>query len=130
MSESAVYPRTILHSPASDPYVERSQHTINTKAEIMLDHFIPQVVNTKKLRSKAKGMIITQNIAAAIRYYKAVTKLLDAQGNPFKALIAFSIDKQFLETPFFGVWQMTWHLQKSEGPWPQWGRVSPKTAMP
>ncbi|PKQ04297.1 MAG: DEAD/DEAH box helicase, partial [Alphaproteobacteria bacterium HGW-Alphaproteobacteria-10] len=74
-------------------YVERSQHTINTKAEIMLDHFIPQVVNTKKLRGKAKGMIITQNIEAAIRYYKAVSKLLDAQGNPFKALIAFSGEK-------------------------------------
>jgi type I restriction enzyme R subunit len=68
-------------------YVERSQHTINTKAEIMLDHFIPQIVNTKKLRGKAKGMIITQSIEAAIRYYKAVTKLLDAQGNPFKALL-------------------------------------------
>lgn len=74
-------------------YVERSQHTINTKAEIMLDHFIAQVVNTKKLRGKAKGMIITQNIEAAIRYYKAVTKMLDAQGNPFKALIAFSGEK-------------------------------------
>lgn len=74
-------------------YVERSQHTINTKAEIMLDHFIPQVVNAKKLRGKAKGMIITQNIESAIRYYKAVNKLLDAQGNPFKALIAFSGEK-------------------------------------
>ena len=74
-------------------YVERSQHTINIKAEIMLDHFIPQVVNAKKLRGKAKGMIITQNIEAAIRYYKAVTKLLDAQGTPFKALIAFSGEK-------------------------------------
>ncbi|HAB62735.1 MAG TPA: DEAD/DEAH box helicase [Pseudomonas sp.] len=74
-------------------YVERSQHTINTKAEIMLDHFIPQVVNAKKLRGKAKGMIITQNIESAIRYYKAVTQLLDNQGNPFKALIAFSGEK-------------------------------------
>lgn len=74
-------------------YVERSQHTISTKAEIMLDHFIRQIVNTKKLRGKAKGMIITQNIEAAIRYYKAITKLLDAQGNPFKALIAFSGEK-------------------------------------
>ena len=74
-------------------YVERSQHTINTKAEIMLDHFIPQIVNAKKLRGKAKGMIITQNIESAIRYYKAVHKLLDAQGNSFKALIAFSGEK-------------------------------------
>ncbi len=74
-------------------YVETSQQTINTKAEIMLDHFIPQVVNTKKLCGKAKGMIVTQNIEVAIRYYKAVTKLLEAQGNPFKAMIAFSGEK-------------------------------------
>lgn len=74
-------------------YVERSQHTINTKAEIMLEHFIQQVVTPKKLRGKAKGMIVTQNIEAAIRYYKAVTKLLAARGNPFKALIAFSGEK-------------------------------------
>ena len=74
-------------------YVERSQQTINTKAEIMLEHFIPSVVNAKKLRGKAKGMVITQNIETAVRYYKAITRLLEAQGNPFKALIAFSGDK-------------------------------------
>ncbi len=70
--------------------VESGQQPINVKAEIMLDHFIAQVVNTKKLRGKAKGMIITQNIETAIRYYKAITKRLADQGNPFKALIAFS----------------------------------------
>lgn len=74
-------------------YVERSQQTINTKAEIMLDHFVEQVVTPKKLRGKAKGMIVTQNIEAAIRYYKAVTKLLADRGHPFKALIAFSGEK-------------------------------------
>lgn len=74
-------------------YVERSQHTINTKAEIMLDHFIEQVVTPKKLRGKAKGMIVTQNIEAAIRYYKAVTRLLADRGHPFKVLIAFSGEK-------------------------------------
>lgn len=74
-------------------YVERSQQTINTKAEIMLDHFIEHVVTPKKLRGKAKGMIVTQNIEAAIRYYKAVTKLLANRGSPFKALIAFSGEK-------------------------------------
>ncbi|WP_306755261.1 type I restriction endonuclease subunit R [Paracoccus actinidiae] len=74
-------------------YVERSQQTINTKAEIMLDHFVEHVVTPKKLRGRAKGMIVTQNIEAAIRYYKAVTKLLESRGNPFKALIAFSGEK-------------------------------------
>lgn len=70
--------------------VERSQETIDTKAEIMLDHFIDHVVIPKKLRGKAKGMIITQNIESAIRYYNAVSRLLADRGNPFKVLIAFS----------------------------------------
>ncbi len=39
------------------------------------------------------------------------------------------IDKQVLETPLYGVLQMTWHLRKSERPLPQWARASPKTAM-
>ncbi|MHC6647650.1 type I restriction endonuclease subunit R [Alteromonas sp. HB246098] len=75
-------------------YVETSQQTIDTKAEIMLEHFIPQVVNTKKLKGKAKGMVVTQNIETAIRYYKAITRLLEKQGNPFKAIIAFSGTKE------------------------------------
>jgi type I restriction enzyme R subunit len=74
-------------------YVERSQHTIDTKAEIMLEHFIPQVVAAKKLKGKAKGMVVTQNIETAIRYYQAITRLLAKQGNPFKTLIAFSGSK-------------------------------------
>jgi len=75
-------------------YVERNQQTINTKAEIMLDHFVTQVVNAKKLKGKAKGMVITQNIETAIRYCKAISRLLDDMGNPFKVLIAFSGAKE------------------------------------
>ncbi|WP_430416835.1 type I restriction endonuclease subunit R [Marinobacter adhaerens] len=75
-------------------YVERNQQTINAKADIMLDHFIPQVVNTKKLKGKAKGMVVTQNIEAAIRYYKAISRQLQDRGTPFKALIAFSGSKE------------------------------------
>lgn len=71
-------------------YVERHPQTIKVKAEIMLDHFIRQVVNSRKLRGRAKGMVITQNIEAAIHYYKAISRLLEERGNPFKAMIAFS----------------------------------------
>lgn len=81
-------------------YVERSQQTINTKAEIMLDHFIAQVVNPKKLKGKAKGMIVTQDIKAAIRYYNAVTQQLAARGNPFKVAIAFSGEKELDGVPY------------------------------
>ncbi|TRW48061.1 type I restriction endonuclease subunit R [Aliidiomarina halalkaliphila] len=75
-------------------YVERSQQTIDTKAEIMLEHFIPQVVNAKKLRGKGKGMVVTQNIETAIRYYRAIKRILEEQGNPFKVLVAFSDTKE------------------------------------
>ncbi len=71
-------------------YVERNVQTISTKSEIMLEHFITKVVNTKKLKGKAKGMIATQNIESAILYYQALQQKLDEKGNPFKILIAFS----------------------------------------
>lgn len=75
-------------------YVERNPATINTKAEIMLDHFISQVVNSKRLRGKAKGMVITQSIESAIRYYQAINRILADRGYPFHALIAFSGKKE------------------------------------
>ena len=75
-------------------FVERSQQTINTKAEIMVEDFMNNVVNAKKLRGKGKGMIVTQDIEMAIRYFKAVRAELAKRGNPFKGLIAFSGDKE------------------------------------
>src|SRR5690554_3454651 len=95
--------KSIADNPAFDTakaqkklraYVERSPSTIATKAEIMLEHFISQVVNTKKLKGKAKGMVVTQNIESAIRYFQAINKLLEAQGYPFKAIVAFSGSKE------------------------------------
>jgi type I restriction enzyme R subunit len=71
-------------------YVEQHQQTINTKAEIVLDHFIPKIVNQKKLKGKAKAMMVTQSIESAIRYYKALQNSLNKKGNPFKIAIAFS----------------------------------------
>ena len=75
-------------------HVESSRQTINTKAEIMVEDFMDNVVNAKKLRGKAKGMIVTQNIGMAIRYHRAVQAELARRGNPFKALIAFSGEKE------------------------------------
>uniref|UniRef100_UPI0040474454 type I restriction endonuclease subunit R n=1 Tax=Mariniflexile sp. TaxID=1979402 RepID=UPI0040474454 len=71
-------------------YVESDQRTINTKAEIILDHFIPNIVNRKKLKGKAKAMVVTQSIESAIRYYKALQNILKDKGFPFKMAIAFS----------------------------------------
>lgn len=71
-------------------FVERNPETIKVKAEIMLDHFINQVVKRKKLKGKAKAIVATQNIECAIEYYFAISKLLQDIGNPFKAIVAFS----------------------------------------
>jgi type I restriction enzyme R subunit len=71
-------------------YVERDAQTIATKAEIMLDHFVSKLVNTKKLKGKAKAMVATQSIESAIRYYFALKQLLDDRGKPFRIAIAFS----------------------------------------
>lgn len=75
-------------------YVERHEQTIGTKAEIMLDHFITKVFNTKKLKGKAKAMVVTQSIESAIRYYWAIQGILRLKGHPFKVLIAFSGKKK------------------------------------
>lgn len=39
-------------------------------------------------------MVVTQSIVSAIRYYRAITRQLEAVGNPFKVLIAFSGSKE------------------------------------
>ena len=75
-------------------YVESDKRTIATKAEIILDHFIPKIVNQKKLKGKAKAMVVTQSIVSAIRYYKALKNILKDKGDPFKIAIAFSGTKE------------------------------------
>lgn len=71
-------------------FVEKHPDTIATKAEIILDHFITKIVMPKKLRGKAKSMVVTQSIESAIRYFFALKNLLELKGNPFKLAIAFS----------------------------------------
>jgi type I restriction enzyme R subunit len=73
-------------------YVEGHKETIAVKADIMVSHFLEQVVAPKKLKGQAKGMVVTRNIETAIRYYSAVRDAL--KGQPFKAMIAFSGKKK------------------------------------
>ncbi|MDK2069853.1 DEAD/DEAH box helicase family protein [Aliarcobacter butzleri] len=75
-------------------FVEKNPSTIATKVEIILDHFVEKIVKTKKLKGKAKGMIVTANIETAIVYFQAINKKLEELGKPFKAVIAFSGKKE------------------------------------
>lgn len=71
-------------------YVEKHRQTIGTKAEIMMEHFFSQVYNTKKLKGKAKAMVVTQSIESAIRYYQAIRRIVKDKADPFKVIVAFS----------------------------------------
>tara|TARA_R110002020_G_scaffold404266_2_gene614333 strand:- start:568 stop:3618 length:3051 start_codon:yes stop_codon:yes gene_type:complete len=71
-------------------FVEKDRRTIGTKAELMMEHFITKVVNTKKLKGKAKALVVTQSIESAIRYYQAINTYLENKGNPFQIIVAFS----------------------------------------
>ncbi|MEA3522723.1 MAG: DEAD/DEAH box helicase family protein, partial [Campylobacterota bacterium] len=75
-------------------FVERDEQTISTKTDIIIEHFINRVVNTKKLKGKAKAMVVTQDIQTAILYHQAITKKLNKLANPFKTIIAFSGKKE------------------------------------
>ena len=71
-------------------FVEQHKQTIAIKADIVVDHFINKIVNTKKLKGKAKAMVATQSIESAIKYFFAIQKILKEKGEPFKVIIAFS----------------------------------------
>lgn len=74
-------------------FVEASPRTIEVKAKIMVDHFTASVWQAKKLKGKAKAMVVTRNIECAIRYFFAIRAALKEANAPFKALVAFSGEK-------------------------------------
>ena len=74
-------------------FVEASPKTIEVKARIMVDHFMSSVWQAKKLKGKAKAMVVTRNIVCAIRYFFAIRTALQETNAPFKVLVAFSGEK-------------------------------------
>lgn len=75
-------------------FVESNPDSITAKAEEIIKHFNETFVNTKKMHGKSKGMVITQSIESAIRYYLAIKRILEAKKAPYKALVAFSGEKE------------------------------------
>lgn len=75
-------------------FVEAHPDTIEVKSNIIVEHFMDNVWQAKKLRGKAKAMVVTRNIESAIRYYQAIQAILKEKGAPFKAVIAFTGKKE------------------------------------
>ena len=74
-------------------YVEGQEFPIRSKAEVMVNHFIDNT--SKKINGKAKAMIITQSILRAVEYYYIVSELLENSKTGWKAVVAFSGEKEY-----------------------------------
>ncbi|HHV3880648.1 TPA: type I restriction endonuclease subunit R, partial [Klebsiella pneumoniae] len=73
-------------------YVESHDKAIRSKAEIMVDHFITQVVGKHKIGGKARAMIVCNGISRAIDYFREVSDYLIQIKSPYKAIVAYSGD--------------------------------------
>ena len=69
-------------------FVGLSNHTINKKVAIMVEHFRNHVA--QRIGGRAKAMIVTRSRLHAVRYKLAVDEYLKQKGCPFRALVAFS----------------------------------------
>lgn len=71
-------------------YVESHEHAIRLKAEIMVDHFMEQVLNARKIGGKARAMVVTDGVERAIKYYHAISDYLNDANSLCRAIVAFS----------------------------------------
>lgn len=76
-------------------YVESNEKAIGLKAEIMVDHFHDHVLAKRKVGGKARAMVVTSSIERAIQYYYSITDYLKKRKSSYKAIVAFSGEKEF-----------------------------------
>lgn len=73
-------------------YVESNEYAIRQKAEIMVDHFIEQVIGRHKIGGLARCMVVCSGVNRAIQYYQAISAYLLEIKSPYRAIVAFSGD--------------------------------------
>ena len=73
-------------------YVERHDHAIRLKAEIMVDHFLAYVLAPRKIGGEARAMVICSGIPEAVKYYRSIKSYLEDVKSSHKAIVAFSGD--------------------------------------
>ena len=76
-------------------YVESHSKAIRDKAEIMVDHFIEQVINLNKIGGQARAMVVTGSIQRAIQYFFAIRDYLAEIKSPYKPIVAFSGEPEY-----------------------------------
>jgi type I restriction enzyme R subunit len=67
-------------------HVESTERAVEEKAGIVVEHFLSRV--KQQIGCKARAMVVCQDIARAVKFYKAISNLL--ADTEYKAIIAFS----------------------------------------
>ncbi|MDJ0412085.1 type I restriction endonuclease subunit R [Rhodococcoides fascians] len=76
-------------------YVEGNEHAIAQKSDIVVEHFLTQVVAKRKIGGQARAMVVTSSIARCIEYFHAIRDALTARKSPYGAVVAFSGEHEY-----------------------------------
>ena len=76
-------------------YVESHSHAIELKAEIMVDHFLEQVIALNKIGGQARAMVVCGSIERAIQYFHAMSAYLKDIKSEYRAIVAFSGEPEY-----------------------------------
>ncbi|WP_197451641.1 type I restriction endonuclease subunit R [Rosistilla oblonga] len=76
-------------------YVESHEHAIRRKAHEMIDHFHSQVLAKKKVGGQARAMVVASSVDRAMQYKVAFDAYLKERKSPYRAIVAFSGDREF-----------------------------------
>jgi len=76
-------------------YVESHDHAIRVKAEIMVDHFLEQVIALNKIGGQARAMVVCSSIQRALQYFHAISAYLLERKSPYRAMVAFSGEPEY-----------------------------------
>lgn len=75
-------------------FVEGNEHAIRLKAEIMVDHFLSEVIARRKVGGQARAMVVCNGVARAIEYHGAIEDYLRRRRSPYRAVVAFSGERE------------------------------------
>jgi type I restriction enzyme R subunit len=78
-------------------YVESHDTAIRSKAEIMVDHFLDDVLPLREMKGEARAIVVTGGIERAVQYFHAVHAYLRERRSLYLPIVAFSGEHDFGE---------------------------------
>jgi type I restriction enzyme R subunit len=80
-------------------YVESHDTAIRSKAEIMVDHFLDDVLPLREMKGEARAIVVTGSIERAVQYFGAFRTYLAERRSPYLPIVAFSGEHNFGDGP-------------------------------